>query len=69
MKSAFRKSFTRDLKKIRDREVLQRVRQVIDEVEAADYLSALGNLKKITGTANLQWICRRWKYVDGDKLD
>jgi mRNA interferase RelE/StbE len=52
MKSAFRKSFTRDLKKIKDREVLRRVRQVIDEVEAVDNLSALGNLKKIIGTAN-----------------
>jgi mRNA interferase RelE/StbE len=51
MKSAFRKSFTRDLKRIKDREVLRRVGQVIDEVDVADDLSAVGNLKKMSGAA------------------
>ena len=35
MKTAFRKSFPRDLKKIKDNAVLARVQQVIQEVEAA----------------------------------
>jgi mRNA interferase RelE/StbE len=52
MKTAFRKSFTRDLKKIKDQDVLDRVQEMIDEVEAADDFSAVSNLKKMAGTAN-----------------
>jgi mRNA interferase RelE/StbE len=36
--------------------VLDRVRQVIEEVEAARDLSAVGNLKKISGTADFHRI-------------
>jgi len=56
MKTAFRKSFTRDLKKIRDQEVLDRVRQTIEKVEAARDLSSIGDLKKISGTADFHHI-------------
>jgi mRNA interferase RelE/StbE len=52
MKTAFRKSFTRDLKKLKDNEVLNRVRQVIEEVEAATHLQGVGDLKKMSGTTN-----------------
>ena len=45
MKTAFRKSFTRDLKKIKDDDILERVRQVIEEVEAATALQGIGNLE------------------------
>ncbi len=50
MKTAFRKSFARDLKKIKDPELLDRIRRVIEEVEAADNLQAIGNVKKIAGS-------------------
>ena len=46
MKTAFRKSFTRDLKKLRDNDILARVQQVIEEVEAATNLQGIGNLEK-----------------------
>ena len=49
MKTSFRKSFTRDLKKIKDNDVLARVQQVIQEVEAANDLQGIGNLKKMSG--------------------
>jgi len=52
MNTTFRQSFIRDLKKIKDRKVLERVQQVIVEVEEADDLSAVRNLKKLGGTAN-----------------
>ena len=52
MKAAFRTSFVRDLKKVKQHEVLARFHQVIEEVEAATNLWAIGNLKKITGTAD-----------------
>jgi mRNA interferase RelE/StbE len=69
MKAAFRKSFTRDLKKIKDREVLQR----IDEVEAADDLSTVGNLKKMRGASDFYRI-RLGDYrigiaAEGDKVE
>ena len=52
MKTAFRKSFTRDLKKIKDGYVLDRIRQAIEEVDAATNLQGIGNLKKMSGTTN-----------------
>lgn len=52
MKTAFRKSFTRDLKKIKDNDVYARVQRVIEEVEAATDLQGIGNLKKMSGTTN-----------------
>ena len=47
MKAAFRKSFVRDLKKINDRDVLDRVRSAIEDVEAAAELRQITGLKKI----------------------
>ncbi len=52
MKSAFRKSFARDLKKIKDEDILERVREVVEEVESATNLQGIGNLKKMAGTAD-----------------
>ena len=49
MKTAFRESFTRDLKAVRDKKLLQRVREVIEAVEKADSLGDLPNLKKLKG--------------------
>lgn len=49
MKSTFRKSFARDLKKVKDRDILDGVRGIIEEVEAANDLSAVGGLKKLSG--------------------
>jgi len=50
--TAFRKSFVRDLKKIKDRSVLDRARQAIKGVEAAADLSAVADLKKLSGTTD-----------------
>ena len=52
MKTAFRKSFTRDLKKLKDNDMLERVQRVIEEVEAATNLQEIGNLKKMSGTTD-----------------
>lgn len=49
MKTSFRSPFVRDLKKIRDRALLDRVRGVIEEVEAAEDLSGISGVKKIKG--------------------
>lgn len=50
MNLSFRKSFARDLRKIKDASVLGRVQQVIEEVEAAGQLQDVSNLKKLSGT-------------------
>lgn len=52
MKTVFRKSFERDLKKIKDQSVLEQIRRVIEEVEATATLQQIGSLAKISGTAN-----------------
>ena len=49
MTTTFRKSFARDLKKIKNQDVRDRVRQVIANVEAATELQAIDDLKKLSG--------------------
>ena len=49
MKTDFRKSFARDLKKLKkNREVLGRIKDKIEEVEAAESLRQLPSLKKLS---------------------
>nr|VFJ98964.1 MAG: mRNA-degrading endonuclease RelE, toxin component of the RelBE toxin-antitoxin system [Candidatus Kentron sp. H]VFJ99299.1 MAG: mRNA-degrading endonuclease RelE, toxin component of the RelBE toxin-antitoxin system [Candidatus Kentron sp. H]VFK03766.1 MAG: mRNA-degrading endonuclease RelE, toxin component of the RelBE toxin-antitoxin system [Candidatus Kentron sp. H] len=45
----FRKSFQRDLKKIRNRSVLNQVREVIEQAEMADKCQEVTGLKKMAG--------------------
>nr|VFJ68834.1 MAG: mRNA interferase RelE/StbE [Candidatus Kentron sp. FW] len=45
----FRKSFERDLRKIRNRTVLGQVREIIERVEIADEYREITGLKKMTG--------------------
>jgi mRNA interferase RelE/StbE len=52
MKAEFKKSFQRDLKKIKDQGILDRIALFIKEVDKADNVSKLSELKKITGTKN-----------------
>ena len=51
MKVAFETSFARDLKRIRDKHLLQQVQQVIESIQAAATLDAVANLKKMQGYA------------------
>ena len=73
MNTAFRKTFARDLKKIKDHDLLERIRKVIEGVERADDLQGISNLKKISGTANFYRIrvgeYRIGTVVEGDKVD
>ena len=52
MRTAFRKSFARDLKKIKDQSLLDRVAQAIERVEAAAQLQDAGDVKKLGGSGN-----------------
>ena len=49
MKVAFRSSFIRDLKKIKDRSILEQVKQAIEDIECAQDLRTVSNIKKLGG--------------------
>jgi mRNA interferase RelE/StbE len=51
VKVAFRQSLERDLGKIKDRSALQRVRQVVEQVEHANNLQEVQNVRKLAGAA------------------
>jgi mRNA interferase RelE/StbE len=52
VKILFRKSFERDLKKIKDRAILAQVRQAIEGVEAAASLKEISGIKKLSGVSD-----------------
>ena len=47
MKVEFRKSFEKDLAKIRDQDLLLKIKAVIEEVERAERLLDIGSVKKL----------------------
>jgi len=47
MKVEFKASFARDLKRIRDKELLREVREVIEVTESAQVLTQIPNMKKL----------------------
>ncbi len=51
MKVEFRQSFIRDLKKIKDRAVLDKIKRAIEWVEAAQDLKRIEGLAKLTGAS------------------
>lgn len=49
MNVAFKKSFLKDLKKLRDKQLKNSIAKAIEEVEAAKELTQVKNLKKMEG--------------------
>ncbi|OYD91932.1 plasmid stabilization protein [Nostoc sp. 'Peltigera membranacea cyanobiont' 210A] len=52
MKAEFRKSFEKDLEKIRDGDLLAKIKAVIEEVENAEILLDINNTKKLKADGN-----------------
>ena len=52
MNVEFRKSFEKDLNNLRDESLMQRIQAVIEEVEEAENLGYLSNLKKVKADGN-----------------
>lgn len=52
MKVEFRESFAKDLKNIKEKGLMTRIREVIESVERAESLTELANLKKLKGGGN-----------------
>ena len=70
MKTAFYKSFDRDLKDLKkNRQVLGRVQDVIEEVEEADDLRELPSLKKLSGGGGDYYRIRVGDYRIGVALE
>jgi mRNA interferase RelE/StbE len=46
----FKKSFLKDLKKIKNKFLLQQAKEVIEKIELANALSEVGNVKKVRGS-------------------
>ncbi len=49
MKVEFRASFAKDLRQIKDKDLLRRVKDVIERVEQAERLQDIGQFKKLKG--------------------
>ena len=49
MQVEFRKTFKQDLRDIKDRKILERIRAAIEEVETANSLLSVANVKAIQG--------------------
>lgn len=49
MKARFKESFVGDLRSIRDKSLLGRIRAVIESIEKAESLSEVAGLKKLRG--------------------
>jgi mRNA interferase RelE/StbE len=52
LNTEFKESFLRDLRTIKDRALLERVKEVIERVEQAPKVQDLANLKKLKGERN-----------------
>jgi hypothetical protein len=49
LKVAFRESFLRDVRAVKEKSVLRRVREVIERIEQVSTLAEIPNLKKLKG--------------------
>ena len=47
MRLQFKASFERDLKRVKDKELLKEVRRVIEEIESAETIHGIGHLRKL----------------------
>ena len=52
MKIEFSSSFTRDLRRIRDRSIRERVDKTIEQIEKMDNFTETSNVKKLRGHEN-----------------
>ena len=73
MKSLFRSSFLRDVRKIRDKRVLASVREVIESIESADNLSEVRNVRRLSGSKSFYRVrlgdYRIGLVVEGDAVE
>ncbi|MGE0086262.1 MAG: type II toxin-antitoxin system RelE/ParE family toxin [Desulfococcaceae bacterium] len=49
MKIRYKSGFKKDLKNIRDKNLLQKIKNIINEIRISDDLSEISNMKKLKG--------------------
>lgn len=73
MKLTFRSSFNRDLKKVKDKEILHKVKEYIHRAEEANSLRDIAHIKKISGSSGYYRIrvneYRMGVFVSGDEIE
>ncbi len=73
MKTLFRKSFERDIKKLKESSIRLAVLKAIEQVEAATELLTVPEVKKLSGSANAYRLrvgeYRVGLYLDGDTVE
>lgn len=52
MNAQFRASFAKDLRRIKNKELLNRIKQTIEQIEKAQSQQSITNLKKLKGGTN-----------------
>ena len=52
MKALFRASFAKDLRSIKSKDILSRIKEVVEQVEKAQSLQEITNIKKLKGGRN-----------------
>ena len=52
MNVQFKASFAKDLRNIKNRDVLNRIREAVEELEKAQSLQSIANVKKLRGGGN-----------------
>jgi len=67
LRTVFKESFLRDLRVVKNRDLLARIKQVIQEIESAQTSQDLPNLKKLKGERNYR--IRVGDYRIGLKLE
>ena len=70
MKVQFRSSFAKDLRGVTDKGLLKRIRETIEEVEQAESLRKVANIKRLKGGGNYYRLrvgdCRLGLVAEGD---
>ena len=73
MKATFRRSFERDLRKIREQTLRDRVKTAIERIEAADSAEEIPNLERLSGTSGFGRVrigdYRLGIAFEGDEID
>ena len=52
MKALFRASFAKDLRSIKSKDILSRIKEIVEQVEKAQSLQEITNIKKLKGGRN-----------------
>jgi mRNA interferase RelE/StbE len=48
----FRSSFAKDLRNIKNKDLLSRIKEAVEQFEKAQSLQSIGNIKKLRGSGN-----------------